>query len=175
MTNDDLALAHLRELCAVDALAPFRIVRGLAPVIRSDGLGRIVVVASVLGKMGVAGFAAYCAAKAAAIGLVRALALDLAPRRITVNAVCPGFTNTPMIQKLIHEGKTLELANHIAEGAHAGMQTFNMSLLNLYKSGRIKLQDALAFSSSPDEFRLMAEGISSGASSTREFARVAGN
>ncbi|MCB9834078.1 MAG: SDR family oxidoreductase [Planctomycetes bacterium] len=97
--DDDLALAHLRELCAVDALAPFRIVRGLAPVIRSDGLGRIVVVASVLGKMGVAGFAAYCAAKAAAIGLVRALALDLAPRRITVNAVCPGWTDTAMAEQ----------------------------------------------------------------------------
>jgi twitching motility protein PilT len=81
---------------------------------------------------------------------------------------------SPLIKKLIHEGKTLEIKQHIGDGGHIGMMTFNQSLLNLYKSGKITLQDALAFSSSPDEFRLMAEGIMSGADSTREFAQMRG-
>lgn len=69
---------------------------------------------------------------------------------------------TPMIRKLLHEGKTLELAQHIEQGAHVGMQTFNQSLLGLYKSKRISMEEALQFATSPDEFRLMAEGIASG-------------
>jgi NAD(P)-dependent dehydrogenase (short-subunit alcohol dehydrogenase family) len=54
------------------------------------------VVSSVLGKFGVPGYSAYCASKTALIGFVRALALELAPRKITVNAICPGWTDTEM-------------------------------------------------------------------------------
>ena len=60
-----------------------------------DG-GRVVVVSSGLGKLGRAGYGAYCAAKLGVLGLVRAAAQELAPRRITVNAVCPGWVDTPM-------------------------------------------------------------------------------
>ncbi|MGA9867311.1 MAG: SDR family NAD(P)-dependent oxidoreductase [Acetobacteraceae bacterium] len=61
-----------------------------------DGTGRIVNIASTLGLRGVADQTAYCAAKHAVIGYTRALALALAPRGITVNAVCPGWTDTAM-------------------------------------------------------------------------------
>jgi NAD(P)-dependent dehydrogenase (short-subunit alcohol dehydrogenase family) len=60
-----------------------------------DG-GRVLVISSVLGKFGVPGYSAYCASKTALIGFVRALALELAPRRIAVNAICPGWTDTEM-------------------------------------------------------------------------------
>ena len=43
-----------------------------------------------------------------------------------------------------------------------GMQTFNQSLLQLYRTKRIRMEDALLFATSPDEFRLMADGIASG-------------
>ena len=61
----------------------------------ADG-GRIVVTSSILARIGVAGYTAYCASKAGLLGLVRALAAELAPRRIQVNAVCPGWVNTDM-------------------------------------------------------------------------------
>jgi NAD(P)-dependent dehydrogenase (short-subunit alcohol dehydrogenase family) len=60
-----------------------------------DG-GRIVVTSSILARIGVAGYTGYCASKAGLLGLVRALAAELAPRRIQVNAICPGWVNTDM-------------------------------------------------------------------------------
>ncbi|HXG51292.1 MAG TPA: SDR family NAD(P)-dependent oxidoreductase [candidate division Zixibacteria bacterium] len=58
--------------------------------------GRIINISSVLGKFGVAGYAAYCATKHGLIGFTRALALELVGRGITVNAICPGWVETEM-------------------------------------------------------------------------------
>jgi NAD(P)-dependent dehydrogenase (short-subunit alcohol dehydrogenase family) len=69
-------------------------VRAAEPLLR-DG-GRIVVTSSILARIGVAGYTAYCASKAGLLGLVRALAAELAPRRIQVNAICPGWVDTEM-------------------------------------------------------------------------------
>ncbi|VVC75306.1 Putative ketoacyl reductase [Aquicella siphonis] len=61
-----------------------------------DMTGRIVNIASVLGLKGVPQAGAYCAAKHGVVGLTRALSHDLAPRHITVNAICPGWVRTDM-------------------------------------------------------------------------------
>jgi len=58
--------------------------------------GRVIMISSVLGKFGVPGYTAYCTAKTGLIGFTRALALELAPRKITVNALCPGWVDTEM-------------------------------------------------------------------------------
>jgi NAD(P)-dependent dehydrogenase (short-subunit alcohol dehydrogenase family) len=60
-----------------------------------DG-GRIVVTSSILARIGVAGYTGYCASKAGLLGMVRSFAAELAPRRIQVNAICPGWVNTEM-------------------------------------------------------------------------------
>ncbi|MBI2821789.1 MAG: SDR family oxidoreductase [Acidobacteria bacterium] len=72
----------------------YRATRHLLPLI-PDG-GRIINISSVLGKFGVAGYAAYCASKHGLIGFTRALSAELAPRKITVNAICPGWVDTDM-------------------------------------------------------------------------------
>jgi NAD(P)-dependent dehydrogenase (short-subunit alcohol dehydrogenase family) len=60
-----------------------------------DG-GRIVVTSSILARIGVPGYTAYCASKAGLLGMVRAFAAELAPRKIQVNGICPGWVNTDM-------------------------------------------------------------------------------
>ncbi len=60
-----------------------------------DG-GRVINISSVLGKFGVPGYTAYCASKHGVIGFTKALAHELAPRRITANAICPGWVDTEM-------------------------------------------------------------------------------
>lgn len=72
-------------------------IQAVLPSMRSRPFGRIVVIASTAGLKGYAYVSAYAAAKHAAIGLVRSLALELAPTQITVNAVCPGFTDTDLV------------------------------------------------------------------------------
>lgn len=61
---------------------------------------RLINIASTAGKQGVIYATPYCASKHAVIGFTRALALELAPHNVTVNAVCPGYVETPMAQKV---------------------------------------------------------------------------
>src|SRR3989441_9328615 len=65
--------------------------------------GRIINLSSVLGRFGVPGYAAYCAAKHGIIGLTKALALEVASRGITVNAICPTWVDTDMARQGITE------------------------------------------------------------------------
>jgi 3-hydroxybutyrate dehydrogenase len=66
--------------------------------------GRIVNMSSVLGRFGVQGYTAYCASKHGVIGFTRALALELTERKITVNALCPGWVRTEMTTQGMHQG-----------------------------------------------------------------------
>jgi NAD(P)-dependent dehydrogenase (short-subunit alcohol dehydrogenase family) len=82
----------------------------------ADG-GRIVVTSSILARIGVSGYTAYCASKAGLLGMVRAFAAELAPRRIQVNGVCPGWVNTDMAWQGLSEwpGLTPDEAWEIAK------------------------------------------------------------
>jgi NAD(P)-dependent dehydrogenase (short-subunit alcohol dehydrogenase family) len=81
--------------------APFRLIRRALPSMTERGWGRIVVIASVVAKRGEAQVAAYTAAKHGVLGLVRAAAAELARTGVTVNAVCPGYVDTPMTEATV--------------------------------------------------------------------------
>jgi twitching motility protein PilT len=82
--------------------------------------------------------------------------------------------STPVIKKLLHEGRTLEMVEHMREGEHVGMQTFNQSLMMLIKANLVAYGDALMYASSPDELRLVHEGLGSGSAAVHAVARDAG-
>lgn len=71
------------------------------PAMLAAGWGRVVNVASTAGQVGYPYVAAYCAAKHGVVGLTRALALEFAPRGVTFNAVCPGYTDTDIVRDSI--------------------------------------------------------------------------
>jgi NAD(P)-dependent dehydrogenase (short-subunit alcohol dehydrogenase family) len=91
-------LAHWQRMIEVNLTGAFLSAKAALPDITRRPGGRVVFVASTAGLKGYPYVAAYCAAKHGVVGLARALAAELAPRGVTANAVCPGFTETPMLE-----------------------------------------------------------------------------
>ncbi|AKJ68734.1 3-hydroxyacyl-CoA dehydrogenase [Pandoraea thiooxydans] len=90
-----------QRMLDVNLSGTFHCTQAALPAMLEAGWGRIVNVASTAGLTGYGYVAAYCAAKHGVVGLTRALALEVAKRGVTVNAVCPGYTETDIVQEAV--------------------------------------------------------------------------
>jgi len=81
----------------VNLVGLWRVTRAVVPYLIAAGGGRIINIASAAGLVGAPGFGHYCAAKHGVVGLTKTMAAELAPHKITVNAICPGLVDTPMV------------------------------------------------------------------------------
>ncbi len=93
--------ALFRRMMDVNFMGVVHTLQATLPSMKDRPYGRIVAVASTAGLKGYPYVSAYSAAKHAVVGLVRSLALELASTRVTVNAVCPGFTDTDLVASSI--------------------------------------------------------------------------
>lgn len=99
-----------------------------------------------------------------ALGLQGVISQRLLPR-LNGNGRVPAveiLIGTPTVKKLLNEGKTMELLPAIQEGGHWGMQSFNQSLYGLIKNKMVTMETAMTYATSPEELRLLCEGITSG-------------
>ncbi len=108
------------KIMEIDATAPYRLIRGFAPRMVQAGWGRIVNIASNAGVSGYRYSSAYCAAKHAMVGYTRALAIDLARTGVTINAICPGWVQTQIVDEAVNRiaektGRSVEEARKTLE------------------------------------------------------------
>ena len=90
-----------QRMLDINLTGTYHCIQAVLPSMLERNTGRIVNVASTAGLVGYAYCTAYCAAKHGVVGLTRALALELASRNITVNVVCPGYTDTEIVREAI--------------------------------------------------------------------------
>jgi NAD(P)-dependent dehydrogenase (short-subunit alcohol dehydrogenase family) len=128
-------LALWERMLSVNLTGTFLCSQQVVKSMSERKFGRIVNIASTAGLTGYAYVSAYCAAKHGVIGLTRALALELARKGITVNAVCPGYTDTDMVAETI--------AN-IVEKTGRGEEEALSELVKNNPQGRLVTADEIA-------------------------------
>lgn len=111
-------LEHWERMLRVNLTSAFLVTRAFLPGMLERGFGRVIQIASVAGKVGAPYVAAYTAAKHGVVGFTKALALEVAKKGVTVNAVCPGYVDTPMTDAsvdniVVRTGKSADDARSI--------------------------------------------------------------
>jgi len=100
-----------RKVLSVNLDGAYNVTQPAVKIMVKQKEGRIISISSVIGLMGNAGQANYAASKAGLIGLTKSLARELGSRNITVNAIAPGYIQTPMTEKLTEEQRKALMVN----------------------------------------------------------------
>jgi 3-hydroxybutyrate dehydrogenase len=100
---DTFPVASWDAIIAINLSSAFHTMRVALPAMRERGWGRVINIASAHGLVGSAGKSAYVAAKHGIVGMTKVAALENARTGVTVNAICPGFVLTPLVQKQIDD------------------------------------------------------------------------
>ena len=101
----DHSLEDWRRVTSINLDGVFLGLRHCGPIMAAQGSGSVINLSSILGKVGMANAAAYCASKGGVLLLTKAAALEWAPLGIRVNSVHPGFIETPMVANALHEAE----------------------------------------------------------------------
>ena len=118
-----MAPDQLRGMLAVNLIGVANVWQAALADMKSAGWGRLIAVASTAGLKGYPYVSAYCAAKHGVVGLTRAVALELASTDITVNSICPGFTETPLLERSVEN--IIEKTGMSAEAAYQSLRAGN--------------------------------------------------
>ena len=144
---DEIPSGDFEEVLRINLLAPFQLVRGVAKGMKARRYGRIVNVSSIWSLVTRERRVTYSAAKAGLNGLTKALALELAPYNILVNAVAPGYVNTGLTRKNNSPAELEDIARQIPLGRLAEadeiaeLVTFLCSPRNSYITGQVIVID----------------------------------
>lgn len=112
-----------QRMIDINMTGTFRVSRAIVPQMVERGWGRMIMIASLASRVGSRYMAAYTASKHGLLGLVRALAVELNPYAITVNAICPGYVDTPMTNATI--ANIARQTGRSPEAAHAALTSTN--------------------------------------------------
>jgi NAD(P)-dependent dehydrogenase (short-subunit alcohol dehydrogenase family) len=123
-------------------------------VAEDSGARHLVVVSSILARIGVPGYTGYCASKAGLLGLVRALACELAPKNVQVNAVLPGWVNTEMASEGL-EGMARAMSTSVDQARAIAMQAVPLGRMSEPED----VAGLVAWLISPDARGVTGQGI----------------
>lgn len=140
---DSMTMDDLDAMLAVNVAGAFNVFQAGLPDMKEAGFGRMIAIASTAGLKGYSYVSGYCAAKHGVVGLVRSLSVELARTGITANAICPGFVDTPMLERSIANivEKTGMSAEQAADSLKAGnpqrrfVDTAEVAAAALYLAG----------------------------------------